>query len=425
MSDLKKMYTTIQEDPFPQNMTMTLGDRTLVFKKRTWTIDGEVKGLRYGENPDQPAALYQLAENHIELDGVAFRGPERGLVSALTEEHLIQSGKHPGKTNLTDVDNGLNILQYLSAKPAAVILKHNNPCGAAWTDEGLAKAFERANLSDRIAAFGGAIVVNRTLDKATAELITANYFEVVAAPAYEPAALEVLKTKKNLRIIAIPGIAKLADYAGEPFLDVKSLMDGGMVVQFSFRNAIRSVDDFLPAKGSTKDGKDFIARAPSPREAEDLLFAWAVEAGVTSNSVIFVKGGATVGIGTGEQDRVGVVQLTIFKAYTKYADLLAFERHKMSIHELREKAAADPALAKELADIEAQTQADRGGLTGSVLVSDGFFPFRDGVDLALKQGVTAIAQPGGSIRDWEVVQAVNEATPQVAMVFTGQRSFKH
>ncbi|MFZ5426764.1 MAG: IMP cyclohydrolase [Thermodesulfobacteriota bacterium] len=425
MSDLKKMYSTIQEDPFPEDMTITLGSQKLTFRKRAWTIDGEVKGLRYGENPDQPAALYQLVDNGLELDGVNFRGPGRGLVSALTEEHLIQSGKHPGKTNLTDVDNGLNILQYLSAKPAAVILKHNNPCGAAWTNEGLAAAFERANLSDRIAAFGGAIVVNRTLDKATAELIAGGYFEVVCAPDFEPAALDVLKAKKNLRIIAIPGIAGLSAFAGEPFLDVKSLMDGGMVLQFSFRNRILSADDFLPAKATTKDGKDFIARAPSPREADDLLFAWAVEAGVTSNSVIFARDGATVGIGTGEQDRVGVVQLTIHKAYTKYADLLAFERHRLSIHELREKAASDAALAKALADIETQTKADRGGLPGSVLVSDGFFPFRDGVDLAIAQGVTAIAQPGGSIRDWEVITAVNEATPQVAMVFTGQRSFKH
>ena len=425
MSDLKKMYTTMQGDPFPQDMTITLGGQTLTFKKRTWTIDGEVKGLRYGENPDQPAAVYQLVDNALELDGVTFRGPGRGLVSALTEEHLIQSGKHPGKTNLTDVDNGLNILQYLSAKPAAVILKHNNPCGAAWTNEGLAVAFERANLSDRIAAFGGAIVVNRTMDKATAELFVANYFEVVAAPDYEPAALDILKTKKNLRIIAIPGIARLAEGIAEPFLDVKSLSDGGMVLQFSFRNRILSSADFLPAQGSTKDGAAFIARAPSPQEADDLLFAWAVEAGVTSNSVIFARNGATVGIGTGEQDRVGVVELTIHKAYTKYADLLAFTRHKLSIHELREKAAADPALATALADIEAQTKADRGGLPGSVLVSDGFFPFRDGVDLAIAQGVIAIAQPGGSIRDWEVVQAVNEATPQVGMVFTGQRSFRH
>jgi len=425
MSDLKKMYTTMQEDPFPQDLTITLGDKTLTFKKRTWTIDGQVKGLRYGENPDQPAAVYQLTDNAIELGGVTFRGPERGLVSALTEEHLIQSGKHPGKTNLTDVDNALNILQYLSAKPAAVILKHNNPCGAAWTDEGLATAFERANLSDRIAAFGGAVVVNRTLDKATADLICGGYFEVVAAPDFEPAALDALKTKKNLRIIAIPGISKLADYAGEPFLDVKSLMDGGLVLQFSFRNRVLSPEDFLPAQTTTKDGKTLIARAPSRQEADDLLFAWAVEAGVTSNSVIFARNGATVGIGTGEQDRVGVVQLTIYKAYTKYSDLLAFQRHQMSIYELREKAASDEALAESLADIEDQTTADRGGLPGSVLVSDGFFPFRDGVDLALAQGVTAIAQPGGSIRDWEVIGAVNEAAPQAAMVFTGQRSFKH
>ncbi|GFK94805.1 Bifunctional purine biosynthesis protein PurH [Fundidesulfovibrio magnetotacticus] len=425
MSDLKKMYTTIQEDPFPQDLTVTLGGQTLVFAKKTWTIDGEQKGLRYGENPDQPAALYQLKDGALELGGVRFRGPGRGLVSALTEEHMIQAGKHPGKTNLTDVDNGLNILQYLSARPAVVILKHNNPCGAAWSAEGLAKAFERANLSDRIAAFGGAVVVNRTLDKATAELINAGYFEVVAAPDYEPAALEILKTKKNLRIVAIPGLAVLADYVGEPFLDVKTLMDGGLVLQFSFRNRILEVADFLPAKTETKDGKAFTARAPSPAEAQDLLFAWAVEAGVSSNSVIFVKDGATVGIGTGEQDRVGVVQLTIHKAYTKYADLLAFERHKLSIHDLREKAASDPALARSLAEIEAQTKADRGGLPGSALVSDGFFPFRDGVDLAIAQGVTAIAQPGGSIRDWEVIQACNEAAPQVAMVFTGQRSFKH
>ncbi len=425
MSDLKKMYTTLQEDPFPADLTITMGGQTLAFTKRTWTIEGEVKGLRYGENPDQPAAVYQLAGGGLELGGVRFRGPGQGLVSAMTEVQLIQSGKHPGKTNLTDVDNGLNILQYLTAKPAAVILKHNNPCGAAWSDKGLATAFERANLSDRIAAFGGAIVVNRTLDAATAALIAASYFEVVCAPDYEPEALAILTAKKNLRLLALPGIATLATLVGQPFLDVKSLMDGGLVLQFSFRNRILTSADFLPAQGSTKDGKTLVARAPSPKEAEDLLFAWAVEAGVTSNSVIFAKDGATVGIGTGEQDRVGVVNLTIHKAYTKYADLLAFQQFKLSLYELKEKAASDPALATALADIEARTQAAKGGLDGSVLVSDGFFPFRDGVDLAVAQGVTAIAQPGGSIRDYEIIEAVNQATPQVAMVFTGQRSFKH
>ena len=183
-------------------------------------------------------------------------------------------------------------------------------------------------------------------------------------------------------------------------------------------------DDFLPAE-TVKDGTTYMARKPTPAEADDLLFAWAVEAGVTSNSIIFARDGATVSIGTGEQDRVGCVELTIQKAYTKYADRLAFVRHNLSLYELKMKARDDAALAASLQDILAKTEADKGGLPGTVLVSDGFFPFRDGVDLAIAQGVTAIAQPGGSIRDWEIIQAVNEASPQVAMVFTGQRSFKH
>ncbi|MDY0308111.1 MAG: IMP cyclohydrolase, partial [Desulfovibrionaceae bacterium] len=176
---------------------------------------------------------------------------------------------------------------------------------------------------------------------------------------------------------------------------------------------------------ATKDGQTVLARKPTPKEADDLLFAWAVEAGVTSNSIIFARDGATVSIGTGEQDRVGCVELTIQKAHTKYADKLAFERHGLSLYELKLKARDDADLNASLTEILARTERDKGGLPGTVLVSDGFFPFRDGVDLAIAQGVTAIAQPGGSIRDLEVIQAVNEAAPQVAMVFTGQRSFKH
>ncbi len=425
MSDLKKMYTTMVEDPFPAELSIKLGDTELRFAKRTWTIDGQEKGLRYGENPDQPAALYAPVSGRLTLGGVTFRGPGDGLVCAATEEHLLQSGKHPGKTNLTDVDNGVNILQYLTKKPAAVILKHNNPCGAAWSDAGLCPAFEAAFASDRIAAFGGAIVVNRPLDVATAEKINTAYFEVVAAPDYEPGALELLKSRKNLRIFRLPGLAQLDKLVGQPFLDVKALADGGLVLQFSFRNRILSVDDFLPATATDKAGITVTARAPSAAEAEDLLFAWAVEAGVTSNSVIFVKNGATVAIGTGEQDRVGVVELTVHKAKTKYADGLAFAACNMSLYELTQKAGVDPEAQKLLEDIEARTETAGGGLIGSVLVSDGFFPFRDGVDLCIAAGVTAIAQPGGSIRDTEVVAACNEASPQVAMVFTGQRSFRH
>jgi phosphoribosylaminoimidazolecarboxamide formyltransferase/IMP cyclohydrolase len=419
------MYKTIQSDPFPPTMTLTLGETTLTFHKRTWTINDQEQGLRYGENPDQPAALYELKQGALELGGVSLRGAGQGLVSGMTEEQMIQAGKHPGKINLTDVDNGINILQYLTAKPAAVILKHNNPCGAAWSDEGIHTALSKAFLADRIAAFGGAIVVNRPIDTATAAIIAGGYFEVVAAPAFEPGTVETLKSRKNLRILEIPGLASLETLVNTPFLDLKSLTDGGIIAQFSFRNAILSSDDFLPAQATTKDGSTFIARGPSRQEADDLVFAWAVEAGVTSNSVIMARNGVTTAIGTGEQDRVGCVELAITKAYTKYADHLAFEEQGCSLYELKEKAGTDEASQKILEDIMARTAEARGGLPGSVMVSDGFFPFRDGVDTALAQGITAIAQPGGSIRDHEVIQAVNEAVPQVAMVFTGQRSFKH
>lgn len=167
------------------------------------------------------------------------------------------------------------------------------------------------------------------------------------------------------------------------------------------------------------------ARAPDKAELADLRFAWAVEAGVTSNSVIFARDGATLAIGTGEQDRVGCVELAVHKAYTKYADTLAFKEQGLSLYDLKQKAAADPSLEKTLVDIGTRTREACGGLIGSRLVSDGFFPFRDGVDAAIAQGVTAIAQPGGSLRDAEAIMACNEAQPQVAMVFTGQRSFRH
>lgn len=424
MSDLKNMYKTILGDPFPADMTVRLGDKELVYRKRTWTIEGEEKGLRYGENPDQPAALYELAEGSLTLGGVTFRGAGKGLVSALTEEHMIQAGKHPGKTNLTDVDNGINMLQYLTAKPAALILKHNNPCGAAWSDKGIADALDKAFWSDRIAAFGGAVVVNRPMDKAAAELVNSAYFEVVAAPDYEDGVIDILKKRKNLRILHIPGMAHLEELVNEPFLDFKCLADGGIIIQQSFRNRILSADDFIPATAE-KNGVSVAARKPTAQEAEDLVFAWAIESGVTSNSIIFARSGATVSIGTGEQDRVGCVELTVHKAYTKFADIIAFKEQNMSLYELKLKALKDPALAEILSDIEARTRAEKGGLMGTSMVSDGFFPFRDGVDAALAHGVAAIAQPGGSVRDHEVIQAVNEASPQVAMVFTGQRSFKH
>ena len=196
----------------------------------------------------------------------------------------------------------------------------------------------------------------------------------------------------------LPGLGRLEELTSSAFLDIKSLADGGIIVQKSFVNRILEAGDFLPATATTKDGLSVSARAPSKQELDDLRFAWAVEAGVTSNSVIFVRDGATLAIGTGEQDRVGCVELAIHKAHTKYADTLAFRELGLSLYELKEKAATDADMAAKLADIESRTEASHGGLAGSALVSDGFFPFRDGVDVAVAQGVAAIAQPGGSMQ---------------------------
>ncbi|MDL2290545.1 IMP cyclohydrolase [Desulfovibrio sp. OttesenSCG-928-F20] len=422
MSQLKDMYKSIVRDAFPAQLSLDFGESRLVYRRRAWNIGGEEQGLRYGENPDQPAALYELVEGKLEIGGVAYKGPGMGLVSSLTEENMLQAGKHPGKTNLTDIDNGINILQYLHKKPAALILKHNNPCGAAWSDAGISDALSRAFWSDRIAAFGGAVVVNRPLDKAGADMIASSYFEVVAAPDFEEGVLERIRQRKNLRILRIPGLAELERFTGVPFLDIKSLSDGGLIFQQSFVNRIREAEDFLPARAE-KDGRLYEARTPTPGEAEDLLFAWAVEAGVTSNSVIFAKDGATVAIGTGEQDRVGCVELTVHKAYTKFTDMLTYREFGLSLFETVARARNDRKAEQFLLEAGARTSEAKGGLKGSVLVSDGFFPFRDGVDAAMGQGITAIAQPGGSMRDYEIIEAVNEQS--VAMVFTGQRSFKH
>jgi phosphoribosylaminoimidazolecarboxamide formyltransferase/IMP cyclohydrolase len=156
---------------------------------------------------------------------------------------------------------------------------------------------------------------------------------------------------------------------------------------------------------------------------KDLLFGWFVEQGVTSNSVLYVKDECTVGIGTGEQDRVGVAEIAVYKAYQKYADALCFDRHGISYKELELAVARGEMERDSKTDIDAETEEARGGLEGSTMVSDAFFPFRDGIDVGIRQGITAVVQPGGSMKDWEVIEACNES--EVTMVFTGQRAFKH
>ena len=303
-------------------------------------------------------------------------------------------------------------------------MKHNNPSGVAVADD-IATAYHRAFMSDLIAAFGGAAVLNRPVSKQAAEMMNELYLEVVAAPSYEDGALDILKRRKNLRILELPKMDRLAEWRDERFLEIKSLMDGGMILQTSSFNPIKSPEDLLPATCDYQGKTYKPVRQPSARELDDVVFGWAVEQGVTSNSVIYVKDGCTVGIGTGEQDRVGVARIAVHKAYTKHANQLSWERFGLKYDELALKVKQGEKDAAGLEAIDAASKEAKAGLPGSIMISDAFFPFRDGVDVGLEQGVTCIAHPGGSMRDWESIEACNQADPPAAMVFTGQRAFKH
>ena len=414
--DLKSAYRKILADHFPPRMEISFvdetGDRqTLAYEKVRWAVGGEEKGLRYGENPGQEAALYRLVNGNLVLGGVTTIQPGRYLASV---PEPLQSGKHPGKMNITDTDSALNVLRYLSETPAAVIIKHNNPSGVAKAAT-LADAYQRAYLADRIAAYGGVVALNRELDKATAGLIAQSYVEVVVAPDFAPGVMDIFAKWKNLRVMRIANMARLQDFVGASYLDFKSLLDGGIVAQSAFVPRTLSRSDFLPAQATHKGTEYRIDRMPTDKEYEDLLFGWLVETGVTSNSVLYVKDGVTVGIGTGEQDRVGVAEIARDKAYKKLAERLSWEAFGASYASLAKPEAR--------AEIDREVVRQKGGISGSCMVSDGFFPFRDGVDVGIREGVTAIVQPGGSERDFESIEACNEGG--VAMVYTGQRCFKH
>jgi len=413
--DLKKMYRTIMDDHFPPNMEISFVDQdkrqTLFYEKVSWVIDEVQKGLRYGENPGQEAALYRLANGNLVLGDSQTIQAGQYLASDI---ELLQSGKHPGKTNLTDADNSLNILRYFVDKPTAVIVKHNNPCGVARADT-LEEAYIKANIADRVAAFGGCIALNRAVDKATAETITNQYAEVVVAPDFEEGVMAVFEQKKNLRVIRIGNIDRLQSFVGQRCVEFKSLIDGGHIVQWSFVPTTLTPADLRVAETEYKGQTYRVDREPTDKEYDNLLFGWLVESGITSNSVIYVKDEMTVGIGTGEQDRVGVAEIARDKAYRKLADRYCFEAHGIPYNDLK-----DDDKRKE---IDERVTAEKGGLIGAAMVSDAFFPFRDGIDVGLKEGITSVIQPGGSGNDYQSIEACNEVG--ATMVYTGQRSFKH
>jgi phosphoribosylaminoimidazolecarboxamide formyltransferase/IMP cyclohydrolase len=304
------------------------------------------QAMRYGENPHQAAALY-----------IPAGYPATGLAGA----KQIQ-GKELSYNNLVDLDAARGLVMEFERAGVAII-KHNNPCGAAEQDA-MRDAYLKALACDPVSAFGGVLAFNRPLDAATAEEVAKLFVECIAAPGYEPAALEKLAAKKNLRLLELP-----KEQAPEE-LDLKRI-SGGVLVQEPDKHEL-----------SEAELKVATVRAPSTDELRSLLFAWKVSKHVKSNAILFARDGQTVGVGAGQMSRVDSVKIAVIKAAT--AGL---------------------------------------SLAGSVVASDAFFPFPDGVEEAGKAGATAVIQPGGSVRDQDVIAAANKLG--MAMVFTGVRHFRH
>ncbi len=321
-----------------------------------------VAELRYGENPHQRAAYYAEvgAPTHL-LDGV------RKL-----------HGKELSFNNLLDLSSARELVEDFS-EPACAIVKHNNPCGAATGETALA-AYTRAFACDPQSAYGGVIALNRRVDAPCAQALSQQFIEVLLAPGFDPAALEVLSEKKNVRLLELAGglpagESGLATTRPSPLkkapLEAKPVI-GGLLLQD--RDVVSETREQMQAMGST---------APSEQQWEDMLFAWRVCRHVRSNAIVIARDGATIGIGAGQMSRVDAVRIAVEKAQAAQPDLLA----------------------------------------GAALASDAFFPFPDGPELALQAGVTSIIQPGGSVRDEAVVAAADAAN--AAMVATGIRHFRH
>jgi AICAR transformylase/IMP cyclohydrolase PurH len=283
----------------------------------------------------------------------------------------VKDGKGgPSWTNLADLDQASKILRFFS-RPAAVVMKHLNPSGVAQGEQ-LPQVFSWARDCDARSAFGGVAVVNRPLDGETAGVMLEGFLEVVAAPEFTTEALELLSAKKDLRLARIGAPEELPRFVGDPGqLELRFLADGGCLVQDAFLSRLRSVDDFQVVCGE-----------PTAPQLHDLLFAWQVATGVRSNGVVVVRDGRTLAVGTGQQERVGAVEQALAKA-----------------------------------------RAKGHNTAGAVLASDGFFPFRDSIDLLAAAGIQALVQPGGSVKDEEVAAACREHG--LAMVFSGERCFGH
>ena len=304
--------------------------------------------LRYGENPHQAGAFY--------------RDPNAPVGSLARAEIVSLGSKELSFNNLVDCEAALDAVREFD-RPAAVVVKHTNPCGVAISDT-LRDAYRMAREADALSAFGGIVALNREVDEATADALAETFLECVVAPSFAQAALVRLQQKKNLRLLATGGWLP-ADYSGWHLKQV----GGGMLVQERDRTA---ADDLSHAQVVTK-------RVPTDAERAALGFAWRVCKHVKSNAIVLAKDNRTVGVGAGQMSRVVSVEIAVKKA-------------------------------------DAQAP-------GCVLASDAFFPFPDGVETAAAAGITAVVQPGGSVKDPDVIAAADRAN--LAMLFTGVRHFRH
>ncbi|HSB05693.1 MAG TPA: bifunctional phosphoribosylaminoimidazolecarboxamide formyltransferase/IMP cyclohydrolase [Thermodesulfobacteriota bacterium] len=307
----------------------------------------KVQDLRYGENPHQKAAFYR----------------EYLLTEPSVSNARQLQGKEMSFNNILDVDSAFETVKEFG-EIATVIIKHNNPCGVATSTTGLADSYRKAKDCDPVSAFGGVVGFNRPVDKETAEEMAKIFLEVIIAPGYTSEALEVLRSKKDLRILQAPSLN--IPYLQSGF-DLKKVV-GGLLVQNRDLGRV-----------PIKDWKVVTKRKPTEEELRGMAFGWRVAKHVKSNAIVLVREDRTIGIGAGQMSRVDSTRLAVMKAQfpTK----------------------------------------------GTVLASDAMFPFRDGVDTGAEAGAVAIIQPGGSIRDDEVIAAADEHN--IAMVFTGMRHFRH
>jgi phosphoribosylaminoimidazolecarboxamide formyltransferase/IMP cyclohydrolase len=323
----------------------------------------KIHDLRYGENPHQKAAWYR--PSGVAPSGAAGLGWASGGLGGAT----ILQGRELSYTNLLDLDAAARIVLEFD-EPASAVVKHTNPCGAA-IGSAPADAYVRARDADRLAAYGGIVALNRPIDVAAAEAIVSTFIEAVIAPSVEGSARDVLARKTNMRVIA-------ADFESlrTGGADARTIL-GAMLVQERDRVA----EAQSPWAGALPEGLRVVTkRQPTDEEWRALRFAWRICAHVKSNAVIFTDAQRTLAIGAGQMSRVDAVNVAVMKA-------------------------------------------GEGTLNGSVAASDAFFPFRDGLDAVAGAGAAAVVQPGGSVRDAEVIDAANERG--LAMVFTGTRHFRH